>query len=177
MRISILLVFAFLSVSGIFAQEQEATSSSFESLVEEVAQAEKGNKVGIDSILKEMQSAPPTTGDSLILAKYHESLKAYYDYRIFGFKHRAGVFSWQMTSTKVIFFMVNLLVLAGIFFSWMQFKKGLSEKEAPTTETEVELSIKSIKIKSSIIGLIILVLSLVFFYLYLVYIYPIREIF
>jgi hypothetical protein len=122
----------------------------------------------------------PTTGtlqalaalDSASAAAYLEALRGLYTYQAGGFLHRARVFRWQLYSSMVIFAIVHLLVIAGLYFSWMQFQKGTEE-----TASEVEFSGTSIKMRSSVLGVIILVISLAFFYLYLVYVYPIEELF
>jgi len=83
---------------------------------------------------------------------------------------------------------VILLVLLGVYFSGVQFHRGLRETrmqratddtQAPAEEpvTEIEASMQGIKVSSSTLGVIILVISLAFFYLYLVFVYPIKEIF
>ena len=99
---------------------------------------------------------------------------SFYEYMIFSVKHREKVFAWQLFSSKIIFLIVMILVIVGIFFSWLQFRKGFSENDSgEDTQTELELSTSGFKIKSSILGLIILIISLAFFYMYLLYVYPI----
>ena len=80
------------------------------------------------------------------------------------------MFAWQHFSTRVIFFVVLLLVGTGIFFAWVQFQHGkVAERH------ELEIGVKGLRISSPVLGLVILVISLAFFYLYLVYVYPIHE--
>jgi hypothetical protein len=110
--------------------------------------------------------------DSLSAVAYVTALRGLYEYQARGFLHRSRVFNWQYYSSMVIFGIVHLLVLAGLGFSWMQFRRGWSDG----LESEMELSAAGIKIRSSVLGVIILVVSLAFFYLYLVYVYPIAEI-
>jgi hypothetical protein len=111
--------------------------------------------------------------DSASAQAYLAALRGLYDYQARGFEHRSRVFAWQFYSSLMIFAIVHLIVLMGLYFSWMQFRQGW----ATGLESEMELSTTGIKIRSSVLGVIILTLSLAFFYLYLVYIYPIREIF
>jgi len=133
--------------------------------------------------------------------KYLESVQECFQYRISGYRHRERVFEWQLYSSKIIFGVVCLLVGAGICFSWLQFRQSVAQQpsreqgrvyqktvDAKATEraadareeglaaTQLEASLKGIRISSSILGVIILMISLLFFYLYLVYIYPIEEI-
>ncbi len=108
-----------------------------------------------------------------------EAWKNYYSYMSKGYIHRSNVFSWQLLSSIIIFCVVILLVFAGIYFAWLQFKYALKSKAGSTEmlSTELSASMKEIKVSSPVLGVIILVISLFFFYLYLVYVYPIQDIF
>ena len=112
---------------------------------------------------------------------YLQALQEYYKYRISGLKHRQRVFDWQLLSSKIIFFVVVTLVLAGVYFAAVQFHVGLKSKniqgDTQMETTEFSASMEGIKVSSPILGVIILALSLGFFYLYLVFVYPISEIF
>ncbi len=109
--------------------------------------------------------------------------KAYREYQLFGLMHRRETLQWNLTSTMIIFWIVIFLVLTGIVFAGLQFYKAMKIKKTGAADpnmnlaTEMEASIKGIKISSPVLGVIILVISLLFFYLYLVYVYPIDEIF
>jgi hypothetical protein len=120
-------------------------------------------------------------------------LHAREEYTIFAWKNRQDAFAWQSISTKVIFWVVIIVVLAGLYLSWMQFnfahnapltktrqtKKGQANMGNPNDQIEastIEISTSGVKITSSVIGLIILVLSIVFFFLYLKFVYPIIEV-
>lgn len=121
--------------------------------------------------------AGPDAGglDPATRAKYSTALNAYYDYRISGYRHREDVFAWQFFSSKIIFWVVLLIVLAGILFSAIQFfRKGASKKP---DVSEVEASLQGIKVTSPVLGVVILTLSIAFFYLYLVFVYPINNAF
>ena len=123
-------------------------------------------------------------------AKVLASFNEYLDYRISGYQHRREVFKWQLYSSKITFYVVILLVLAGVYFSGIQFHRSLGQKRANvatdkevtqvvSTEkdevTEITASIKGIRVSSPVLGVLILVISLAFFYLYLAYVYPIQE--
>jgi uncharacterized membrane protein len=124
-----------------------------------------------------------------------ESMREYYRYRISGYQHRKAVFDWQLTSSKIIFWVVIVLVGVSIYFSGVQFHSALrSQRTAKPREgvqsaessemgavpsdlqTSIEAGSGGIKVSSPVLGVIILVISLLFFYLYLVHIYPISEI-
>ncbi len=168
------------------AQNQDtihSTQKKVGNILDQMKQEMSHSSVSPDSALLPPFSVPQQLMDDSTKAIYLESLHAYYDYRISGFKHRKEVFAWQLFSSMIIFYVVLLLVISGICFSGIQFyksmKKGNEEGSGPAEEsiTEFEASAKGIKVSSPVLGVIILVISLVFFYLYLVYVYPIQEIF
>ena len=74
--------------------------------------------------------------------------------------------------------LVVLLVLAGMYFSWLQFSAALKKDGASgdAVGTTFEASATGLKVSSPVVGIIILAISLAFFYLYLIHIYPIVEI-
>ena len=115
-------------------------------------------------------------------------MQEYYEYRIGGYQHRQRVFAWQLVSSKIIFIVVTVLVLVGIYFSWVQFRGSIKrqtkanarrkdEEMAEEMHTEVEASLSGVRVSSPVLGVIILMISFLFFYLYLVYVYPISELF
>lgn len=130
-------------------------------------------------------------------AKVLASFNEYLDYRISGYQHRREVFKWQLFSSKITFYVVILLVLAGVYFSGIQFHRSLDKKRPKVAAdkvtadqevtqvvspeksevTEITASIKGIRVSSPVLGVLILVISLAFFYLYLSYVYPIQETF
>ncbi|WP_135506575.1 hypothetical protein [Roseovarius aestuariivivens] len=121
------------------------------------------------------------TYTKLFTEAYANALRAQFTYRKQGFEHRSEVFAWQLTSSRIIFWTVIGLVIAGLVFSWMQFRLGLEQARATgqplDMNTDLSGSEKGVSISSNVVGLVILVLSMGFFYLYLVYIYPISETF
>jgi len=132
-------------------------------------------------------SGQPTVPDSVDLqtkTKYEESLRASYEYQAYSYNHAKRTFDWQDWSGRIIFWMVMLLVLAGLVFSSVHFYVGLkrprgtSDKAPGSTDdaTEFEATLQGIKLKSSVLGLAILTMSMVFFYLYLKFVYPITNI-
>jgi hypothetical protein len=76
--------------------------------------------------------APDPTASFQTMAAYQATLQAYYAYRKTGYEHRLGVFAWQSLSTKVIFVVVLLLVLAGIYFAAIQFHAACAGATAST---------------------------------------------
>jgi hypothetical protein len=125
------------------------------------------------------------------------------DYQAWSLKHAEEAYEWQHTSTIIIFFVVILLMVAGVVFSWIQFRQGMhhhpvaaiastvstiaqpasSSADPPQADvemieksavTEFSASPQGIKVASSTLGVIILVISMCFFYMYLSYVYPIN---
>jgi hypothetical protein len=100
-------------------------------------------------------------------------------YVIWSFQQSRKIYEWQHDSSIVIFVLVILLVLAGIYFAAIQFHYSLGSKvgsEAKKPEaTEIDASLKGLKVKSPVLGVIVLAISMAFLYLYLVHVYPIGE--
>jgi hypothetical protein len=114
----------------------------------------------------------------------------------FTYEYNMRLFNWQLFSSRILFFAVIALVLAGISFSGIQFRVALKAMEVAaqvqaragrhteTTEptdpgemnvaTKIEASLHGLKITSPVLGVVILAMSLLFFYLYLAYVYPIK---
>jgi hypothetical protein len=99
-------------------------------------------------------------------------------------------FENQLIQTRIIFVVVLLLVLAGLFFSWVQFQHsfhirhkirsgsksdGSGTEAAEDTREELTLGKDGIVIRSAYLGVIILAISMAFFFLYLKYVYPITQ--
>lgn len=94
------------------------------------------------------------------------------DYGVWSYEHRRSTFSWQYISSIITFISVLVLMLAGLGFSYMQFKAAAQSG----TSTSIKLGRDGLEISSPVIGLLVLFLSLGFFYLYLTNVYPISEI-
>jgi hypothetical protein len=89
------------------------------------------------------------------------------------FKQSRTLYEWKHRSSIIIFVLVILLVLSGIYFAALQFHYGLGAKAGKAQTTEIDASLKGIKAKSSVLGVVVLAISMAFFYLYLVNVYPI----
>jgi hypothetical protein len=110
-----------------------------------------------------------------------------YEYDIAALKHRRASLHWQLTSSKIIFWVVIGIVLSGIIFSALQFRIALTlarRRQSPKGEvaiaaepavTSLKASWQGIEVSSSLLGVIILIISLLFFALYLKFIYPVTE--
>ena len=89
--------------------------------------------------------------------------------------HRMKVLHTQHIISIVIFIVVILIVLSGLFFAGKHFFVFISSKKL-NAQTQIEITAQGIKLKSSILGIVILTLSIMFFYMYLIHVYPIKEI-
>jgi hypothetical protein len=100
---------------------------------------------------------------------------AYDKYYAATLEHRVRVFDWQSKASKYIFWMVMVLVTAGLTFSAVQFYIGL-RRGTTDAPHEIELSMQAVKVKSQFLGVVTLALSLAFFYLYVANVYPIVQV-
>jgi len=104
----------------------------------------------------------------------------------FDLQHQKRAFTWQFYSGIIIFFLVIVIVGAGLVLSYRQFllqekivQKWMSSKtpgatpQPEVTDSEFSLGKDGIKFNSAVIGLSILFLSVVFLIAYLTYVYPI----
>ena len=95
---------------------------------------------------------------------------------------------WHLLSTKIIFFVVLIVVGFGLVVSWLQFRSDIRPKmsstSAGTTEDaggaaatyDVSASLQSVSVKSKTIGAVVLIFSGVFFFLYLSIVYPMTSV-
>jgi hypothetical protein len=128
-------------------------------------------------------SCAPLTGATQ--AACEEALRESYGYQASAFRHRKDIFDWSLTADKLMFAVVNLLVLSGLGFAAIQFRLALKqggpaaegkEKADDPMATNMEISTAGIKVTSSVLGVIVLLISMAFFFLYARYVYPIQEV-
>ena len=125
--------------------------------------------------------------------KYQQRMVAIYsrklEYNSQALNHRISTLWYQFVSGLAIFLLVVSVVLAGLIFSYMQFKVSLdamrkkndadplhASAAGDAPPTTLKIGAGSIEVTSSVVGIIILSISIVFFFLYLRYVYPIQEI-
>lgn len=124
-------------------------------------------------------AAPPSGGLAYVADDEMRAAlgRALYEDHIASFDYNRRVFEWQMTSTKVSFWVVIGLVGAGILFAGIQFRRAMNATgDAQDLTTDLEISGKGIKMSSPVLGVIILGISLGFFFLYLRHVYPIEQV-
>jgi hypothetical protein len=98
------------------------------------------------------------------------ALRENYLYNVAALQHRRASFEWSLIASEIMFFMVLVMVLAGLVFAAIQFRSS-----APTP-TDLEISTTGLKVSSSVLGVVILAMSMAFFYVYTRYVYPIQEV-
>ena len=104
----------------------------------------------------------------------------------FDLQHQKRAFTWQFYSGIIIFFLVIIIVGAGLVLSyrqfllqerivqkWMSSRTGSATPQPEVPDSEFSLGKDGIKFNSAVIGLSILFLSVVFLIAYLTYVYPI----
>ncbi len=129
--------------------------------------------------------------DSEVLQKAFE--KQELQHRIAADAYNQRVYEWQLFNSKIIFWLVVLLVLSGVTLSGFQFYKDhiaqvkfheLTDKMTRATDSgqpqnkndsmTIEASLQGLKFNSNIIGMMILIISFLFFFAYLKFVYPIQ---
>jgi hypothetical protein len=139
-----------------------------------------------DGKAEQSQSSP--SSDPATEAMRLQAEQADYSYHVFAKVHAQRTFTFQYWTGEIIFFVVLIIVFAGLVFSAVQFYVGIRHplesrtadgtvsKTDEASVSEFEASLQGIKLKSSVLGLLILAMSMVFFYLYLKYVYPISSV-
>jgi hypothetical protein len=202
----LLVLVAVATIATSFAGSQEPAAGTVERRVP--PEAQNIEKIIQEAVVESKQLTQPVVPDMPRLEKldqttrdkYGEALRAYYDYRISGYRHRQALFAWQLWASRLIFWLVVILVSCGVFFSGVQFfrtpvrprsRRGRVSRKTKETKTEgeddvafdesevIELgaSMEGVKVKSPVLGVVILTISFAFFYLYLLYVYPIVDTF
>jgi uncharacterized membrane protein len=174
----IVVVFALVGLVAAMAEPSDESRRGPESLRQRLSEFQP--QLGEDLAQPEAPASQDLTEETA--KAYQQTLRAYYDYRRSGYDHRLGVFGWQFITSKIIFFVVLILVFLGIYFAAIQFHSGMLRRRAPDQSDESEVtefvfSLKEFKVRSPVLGVIVLTISLAFFYLYLVYVYPIENVF
>lgn len=107
-------------------------------------------------------NTPPVESSDLALATKK--------YNIWRLEHNKALLQWQFAQSNALFFIVFCVVVIGLWFSYIQFKKG------DKLEGNLKLGAAGIEITSSVLGVLILGFSVGFLYLYLIHAYPIQGI-
>jgi Ca2+/H+ antiporter len=172
MKRSLLLLMLFLSYAACLAQGQEPDTTGL------------GNAISIPSITNSQQS---DSVSSFTQRQVDSVNQIKVEYTKFAYAYRIKLYNWQLTSSKYIFAVVVIIVLIGLYLSYLQFnlstKKVIKsiqkadEKftESPAPTNKLEINKDGIKVDSAVIGLVILTISIVFFFLYLKFVFPIND--
>ena len=76
--------------------------------------------------------------------------------------------AWQDITSKIIFFIVIIIVLTGLVLAGIQFRTA--------SEVDITAGREGLHLKTTIVGVVILAMSMVFLFLYLFFVYPIKGI-
>ena len=191
------------TVASADAAAELASASKNASLMAAVRKNSSDEEMKLQGML--MLPAEPSQAvldDPASKKAYLDTMQRYFAYKSAGYAYRSRVFDWQLFSGKMTFAIVIGVVLAGLYFSAVQFHAALALTRAriraqearaaatsgATQDNAAQVSILDpmptkfsfgpggLAVESSVIGVIILALSLVFFYLYLVHVYPITNV-
>lgn len=127
----------------------------------------------IDNVQTANSTLPATEcayADAEVKSECLAAVRENYLYNVAALQHRRASFEWSLTASEIMFFMVLVMVLAGLVFAAIQFRSS-----APTP-TDLEISTTGLKVSSSVLGVVILAMSMAFFYVYTRYVYPIQEV-
>ncbi len=201
----VVLALLFILPLTSVAEERVTPSRALEIFMQRSSSASAPNS-GV--VVAEQEPSLPAAPAQVVLEdietkrRYLHAMQQYYAYRASGYEYRGRLFEWQLWSSRIIFWIVLAVVVAGLVLAAVQFwvavmhaKKALAGRtsaragDAKTAEldreqievlhlmTQLEVSAKGVIVNSSVVGLIILALSIVFFYLYLLIVYPIVNVF
>lgn len=122
------------------------------------------------------------TMDNAVLANAADSFcysSARHQYLLNDFAVRRDAYAIQPFETKVIMWMVVALVACGIYMAWLQlaasYELALLGRNLSSENTESNVKIAGMSVRSSVIGVIILVISFAFFGIYVRYVYTIDD--
>lgn len=99
--------------------------------------------------------------------------KAEFEHELSKAKHSRQAYEAHYWMTWLIFFLVSILVLGGVYLSFLQFKKADGQA---SNKASLKISKDGIEFNSSVIGLTILFMSFMFFYTYIEHVYKIEYI-
>lgn len=157
-RLCLLLILVIISGGiGAIASENDEEDTALQQLVRQSEEYEAKR------IQREIERLTLST----------EFSKALLELRKFEMQHRAKVFWWQHVFGIAVFILVIILVLGGLYLSYLQFKRDGST--GASSQASIEIGREGLKFSSSVIGLAILFMSFGFFYLYIERVYTIQE--
>ena len=172
-RLVIIFSVAFLALSTTASYPEERATPNIDELTKEAEVLFSTNTPTEDDETKKARLSA--------LKAYYSNLERFYQesgaHRKNEWDHRLESFEWHYWTSVLIFIVVIVLMLSGLYFSYLQFVASeYGEKEGSDHRTQFKISKDGIEINSSVIGMLILFLSLGFFYLYLKEVYPLHTI-
>lgn len=83
-------------------------------------------------------------------------------------------FKWQYGVSRIIFFVVHVLLGVALIASLMEFTHAWRmRRRARAEQHELKVGMEGVALKTSLQGLLLLVVATVFYFLYLSFVYPI----
>jgi hypothetical protein len=123
---SLLCAVLILQLSTGLATAQQNVASPPDLLEKEIAASQAAKKGAQPSVEAELLPETP------------KMLQAREEYTVFVWQNRRDVFAWQSASTKVIFVVVIVVVLAGLYMSRMQFSFAHNAPRLKVTKPSTE---------------------------------------
>ena len=132
--------------------------------------------LGLSELEYNTQIYKSSTAKLLAQEKYRDTQIEYHE-TLMATAERAYLI--QQIITVLIFIIVTILVLGGLYLSFLQFKADTTKQETNSSEngkpkTSFKISKDGIEFGSSVIGLIVLFMSFFFFNLYVSEVYTIK---
>ncbi len=87
-------------------------------------------------------------------------------------------FTWNLRSTKIIFWVSMLTTMSGIAFAFWQFAEASIEERSAGLQDELELKTQliSLAFKTRSVAALVLFVSLAYLLIYVIFVYPMRSI-
>jgi len=121
---------------------------------------------------------PPyaTTGDEDVKAKEKEAYLAYLERQVEVYKEQKKVLEDHNTESFVVFVSAHIVLLLGLIAAATEFLRARKTRKDADKQTDLNVSLQGIALKTSLHGTILLALSISFYFLYLKFVYPITAI-
>lgn len=176
---------AMVAVLLVFA----STAATAQSVIDRPRAATTVDRGPIDDALKTDIDPPGSTADggadsAARAAASPELLKAIDELRLAQVRRELQKLReierelwWTNWIGRVIFVVVQVILVVGLVVAWMEFRSARSQRQAAAEQpSEIRVSLEGVALKSSLHGILILSLALAFYLLYLRYVFPVTTI-
>lgn len=114
--------------------------------------------------------------DPEIKAAKKELLLFYLDHLKENISDSSAAVKWNHFASNIVLTTVHILLLLGVIFSSLEFKKSYALFSVKSSDSEIEISANKIAVKTSLHGILLLSLSFAFYSLFVIYVYPIQSV-